>query len=80
MKNLSKLNGMRKAFHKGGNSSNRFHIRQHYEIYKERCEKGKIPINHWAIPLNIVKAAKAAADGSSGTVKGRASSNWDLSQ
>jgi hypothetical protein len=51
---------MRKAFHKGGNSSNRFHIRQHYEIYKERCEKEKIPLNHWAIPPNIVKAKKAA--------------------
>jgi hypothetical protein len=51
---------MRKAFHKGGNSSNRFHIRQHYDIYKERCEKGKIPMNHWATPPNIVKATKAA--------------------
>jgi hypothetical protein len=39
---------------------NRFHIRQHYDIYKERCEKEKIPINHWAIPPNIVKATKAA--------------------
>ena len=54
------MSGMRKAFHKGGNSSNRFHIRQHYEIYKERCEKDKIPLNHWAIPPNIVKAKKAA--------------------
>ena len=55
-----KTSGMRKAFHKGGNSLNRFHIRQHYEIYKERCEKDKIPLNHWAIPPNIVKAKKAA--------------------
>jgi hypothetical protein len=53
---------MRKAFHKGGNSSNHFHIRQHYSIYKDRCEKRNIPINHWAIPPNIVKATKAAAD------------------
>jgi len=54
------LNGIRKAFHKGGNSSNRFHLRQHYVIYKERCEKGNIPMDHWAIPPNIVKATKAA--------------------
>jgi hypothetical protein len=57
-----KSNGMKKAFHKGGNSSNRFHIRQHYSIYKDRCEKEKIPIHHWATPPNIVKATKAAAD------------------
>jgi hypothetical protein len=47
---------VRKAFHKGSNSSNRFHIRQHYNIYKERCEKGNIPINHWATPPKIIKA------------------------
>ena len=51
-----KLNGKRKAFFKGGNSSCRFHIRGHYEIYKERCEKAAIPINHWAIPRPIWKA------------------------
>ena len=50
---------MRKAFHKGSNSSNRFHIRQHFDIYQERCEKGKIPVNHWAIPPKIVKARVA---------------------
>jgi hypothetical protein len=33
-----KLNGKRKAFFKGGNSTCRLHIRQHYEIYKERCK------------------------------------------
>ena len=54
------MNGMRKAFHKGGNSLNCFHIHQHYVIYKERCEKGKILINHWATPPNIVKATIAA--------------------
>jgi hypothetical protein len=58
------MNGLRKAFHKGSNSSNRFHIRQHYEIYKERCEKGNISMNHWATPPNIAKAkALAAQDG-----------------
>ena len=47
---------MRKAFHKGGNSSCRLHIRQHYKLYKERCEKADIPISHWAIPRDIWKA------------------------
>jgi hypothetical protein len=50
------LNGTRKAFLKGGNSTCRFHIRQHYKIYKERCEKEVIPINHWAIPRPIWNA------------------------
>ena len=46
---------MCKAFHKGGNSSCRAHIRQHFEIYKEKCEKAGIPVNHWAIPREIWK-------------------------
>ena len=45
--------GMRKAFHTGGNSSCRQHIRQHYEIYKQRCKEKKIPEHHWAIPWLI---------------------------
>src|SRR5277367_3782463 len=50
-----KTHGKHKAFHKGGNSSYRLHIHQHYKLYKERCEKEKIPINHWAIPHPIWK-------------------------
>jgi hypothetical protein len=46
---------MRKAFFKGGNSSCRLHIRQHFTIYKERCDKVGVPINHWAIPWPIWK-------------------------
>jgi len=59
-----KLNGTRKAFHMGGNSSCRQHIRQHYALYKERCEKANIPVNHWAIPRsiwNIMEEEKEAA-------------------
>ena len=73
-----KLNGTRKAFHKGGNSSNRFHIRQHYSTYKDRCEKAHIPIHHWATPPNIVKleceatkAAEAAAAGQEAKAHGQ---------
>jgi hypothetical protein len=44
-----RLYGKRKAFHKGGNSYCRLHIRQHYNLYKEKCENRNIPINHWAI-------------------------------
>jgi hypothetical protein len=54
---------VRKAFHKGSNSSNRWHIRQHYEIYKERCERGNIKMNHWATPPKIAKAKEAQRDG-----------------
>ena len=42
-------------FHIGGNSSCRAHLRQHYEIYKKRCEEKGIPINHWAIPRTVWK-------------------------
>ena len=52
-KHFVKLYGKRKAFHKGGNLSCRLHIRQHYNLYKERCEKADIPTSHWAIPWDI---------------------------
>src|SRR5271156_913731 len=42
--------GKRVAFHVGGNSSCRAHLRQHYEVYMEKCEKANIPTNHWAMP------------------------------
>ncbi|RDB23356.1 Zinc finger BED domain-containing protein DAYSLEEPER [Hypsizygus marmoreus] len=48
--------GKRKAFHVGGNSSCRSHIRQHYEEYKARCAAQSIPLHHHAIPRNIWKA------------------------
>ena len=51
-----KLNGKRKAFLKGGNSSCCFHIRQHFALYKERCDKADIPVAHWAILRPIWKA------------------------
>ena len=51
-----KLNGKRKALLKGGNSSCRFHIRQHFALYKEKCDKADIPVVHWAIPRPIWKA------------------------
>ena len=51
-----KLNGKRKAFLKGSNSSCRFHIRQHFALYKEKCNEADIPIAHWAIPRPIWKA------------------------
>jgi hypothetical protein len=40
----------------------RFHICRHYEEYKERCEKGNIPINHWAIPWPLWKAMEEAKE------------------
>ncbi|KIK78170.1 hypothetical protein PAXRUDRAFT_90381, partial [Paxillus rubicundulus Ve08.2h10] len=43
-------NGKRKAFHVGGNSSCRQHIRGHYELYCEQCTEEKIEENHHAIP------------------------------
>ena len=53
---FTKLKGKQKAFFKGSNSTCRFHIRQHYEVYKEKCEKEDILMSHWAIPWPIWKA------------------------
>jgi hypothetical protein len=47
--------GLRKCFLTGGNSTLRQHCRQHYEIYKEMCEKDNVPLNHHAIPPQIAK-------------------------
>jgi hypothetical protein len=52
--------GMRKAFHIGGNSSCRQHIRQHYEVYKTRCDAERITIHHWAIPRPVWKEMQMA--------------------
>jgi hypothetical protein len=57
-----KANGKRKAFHKGGNSSCRAHLRQHYELYKTRCTEKAIPINHWSIPRDIWKVMEEEKD------------------
>jgi hypothetical protein len=51
-----KLNGMQKAFHKRGNSSCHFHIRQHYKIYKKKCNDANIPVSHLAILRPVCKA------------------------
>lgn len=40
----------RGAFFTGGNSSCRAHIRQHYELYRDRCKEAGIQENHFAIP------------------------------
>jgi hypothetical protein len=50
----------RKSFHKGGNSSCRQHIRQHYEQYKAGCESQGISMSQRAIPLAVLKAKEAA--------------------
>ncbi|KAH9028422.1 hypothetical protein EDB83DRAFT_2319538 [Lactarius deliciosus] len=52
---LVKKYGKRKAFHTGSNSSCRTHIRQHYELYKQRCKDKNIPENHYTVPRVIWK-------------------------
>jgi hypothetical protein len=47
---------LRKCFLTGGNSTLRQHCRQHYALYKERCEKAGVPINHHAIPPKLAQA------------------------
>jgi hypothetical protein len=57
---LIKKHGKRKAFHTGGNSSCRAHIRKHYELYKQRCKDGNIPENHHALPRPLWKELQEA--------------------
>jgi hypothetical protein len=47
--------GKRSAFFTGGNSTCRTHIRGHYDVYEGRCKEKGIPINHHAIPRDILK-------------------------
>ena len=60
-----KLNGKRKVFLKGGNSSCHFHICQHFALYKERCDEAGIPVAHWTItwPIwKVMEEEKAVAE------------------
>ncbi|KAM6490273.1 hypothetical protein JOM56_014250, partial [Amanita muscaria] len=45
-----KKKGIRSCFHLGSGSSCRSHLRQHYSVYKERCDAAGIEVHHWAIP------------------------------
>ena len=55
-----KKHGKRKAFHIGGNSSCRMHIRKHYELYKQQCKDGNIPENHHVLPWPLWKELQEA--------------------
>ncbi|KAF8074786.1 hypothetical protein FPV67DRAFT_1385718, partial [Lyophyllum atratum] len=54
-KEFVKSHGLRKAFFKGHNSSNRTHIRFHFDLYKQRCEAIGVPLNHRCIPRAVWK-------------------------
>jgi hypothetical protein len=65
--------GEKTAFFTGGNSSCRAHIRQHYEIYKERCKDQDIRESHHAIPRDLyrqMKLEKKATHGVQQTLDG----------
>ncbi|KAH7903620.1 hypothetical protein BJ138DRAFT_982906, partial [Hygrophoropsis aurantiaca] len=53
-------NGIRKAFHLGGNSSCCQHVWSHYDIYRERCIEKCIWENHHAVPRPLVKQREEA--------------------
>ena len=58
-KNREKTNlkgGKRSVFFTGGNSTCWAHIRCHYDIYKQRCDEKDIPVNHHAIPRQVLRA------------------------
>ena len=60
---LMKKHSKVKAFFTGGNSSCRYHIRQHYDLYKEQCENANIPEHHWVIPQPLWKEMQALKNG-----------------
>ena len=62
--------GKRKAFHTGGNSSCQQHIRQHYDVYQQRCKEENIPEHHWAIPRPIWKKMQEEKKGTMGERQG----------
>lgn len=53
--------GIKKAFFKGSNSSCRQHIRQHYDIYQQRCKDLSILESEHAVPRHIFAARKSAS-------------------
>ena len=55
-----KQKGKRRAFHAGGNSSCRAHIRKHYPLYKQQCKDENIPENHFALPRPLWRALQEA--------------------
>jgi hypothetical protein len=55
-----KTRGLRKVFFTGSNSSCRQHIRQHYELYKQKCNDEHIPINQRAIPPHVLRELEAS--------------------
>lgn len=55
-----KTKGLRKTFFTGSNSTCRQHIRQHFEVYKQRCEAEGIQMSQRAIPPPILKEMAAA--------------------
>ena len=50
-----KVKDLRKTFFTGSNSSCCQHIRQHYELYKQKCNDEHIPMNHRAVPPQVLK-------------------------
>jgi DNA-binding LacI/PurR family transcriptional regulator len=64
---LMAKHGKEKAFLTGGNSSCRYHARQHYNLYKQRCKEANISEHHWAIPRQIWKEMEALKNGKRST-------------
>ncbi|KAF8224122.1 hypothetical protein L208DRAFT_1313194 [Tricholoma matsutake] len=56
---LTKCEGLQRAFLKGSNSSCCQHAWQHWELYERKCKETDMPIHHWAIPCVMWKAMEA---------------------
>jgi hypothetical protein len=58
---LIRTKSLHKAFLIGGNSTCRYHIRQHYEYYSKRCKEEGIEERERCVPPEILKARKSTS-------------------
>ena len=45
--------GKRAAFMTGGNSTCRYHVRAHWDVYKVKCSEANLRLHHHAIPCEV---------------------------
>ena len=63
---LVKKKGLRAAFITGRNSTCRYHVRKHYNVYSTRCKEARIAEHHWAVDRNVWEMMQAKATGKTG--------------
>ena len=68
---LVKKKGLQAAFITGGNSTCRYHVRKHYNVYSTKCKEAGIAEHHWAVDHNVWEAMQAKAAGKVGKTQSK---------